>query len=63
MLSLVLKKRRKKRVCRDPAPSDTPTDSDTDLAVPSDDDSMEEEQEADCLFCTGRFSEDHNGEE
>jgi len=22
----------------------------------------DEEQEADCVFCTGRFSEDHNGE-
>jgi hypothetical protein len=26
-------KRRNRRVCRDPAPSDTPSDSDTDLAV------------------------------
>jgi hypothetical protein len=54
-------KRRKRRVCRDPTPSDTSTDSDTDLAVPFADYSTEEdeEQDADCVFCTGRFSEDH----
>jgi len=36
-----------------------------DLAVPFADDSMEgdEEQDADCVFCAGRFSEDHNGED
>jgi hypothetical protein len=34
-------KRRKKRVCRDPTPSDTPSHSDTDLAVPFADDMME----------------------
>ena len=57
-------KRRKRRVCRDPAPSDTPSDSDTDLNLPFADDSTEEEkQEADCVFCTGPFSEDHNVEE
>ena len=58
-------KRRKRKVCRDPAPSDTPSYSDTDLAIPVADDSMEgdEEQDADCVFCTGRFSEDHNGED
>ena len=52
-------------VCRDPAPSDTLSDSDTDLAVPFADDSIvdDEEKDADCVFCTGRFSEDHNGEE
>ena len=52
-------------VCWDPAPSDTPLDSDTDLAVPFAEDSMEgdEEQDADCVSCTGRFSEDHNGED
>jgi len=57
--------RRKRRVCRDPALSDTPSDSDTDLAVHFADESMEgdEEQDADCVFCTGRFSEDHNGED
>ena len=57
--------RRKRRVCRDPAPSDTPSDSDTDLAVPFADDSTEDDEEkyADCVFCTGRFSEDHNEEE
>ena len=37
-------KRRKKRVCRDPTPSDTPSDSDTDLAVPFADDSTEEDE-------------------
>jgi len=58
-------KRRKRRVCRDPALSDTPSDSDTDLAVPFADYSTEEdeEQDADCMFCTRRFSEDHNGED
>ena len=35
-------KRRKRRVCQDPAPSDTPSDSNTDLPVPFADDSMEE---------------------
>ena len=57
-------KRWKRRVCRDPVTSDTPSDSDTDLAVPFADDSMEgDEQDADCVFCAGRFSEDHNGED
>jgi len=56
-------KRRKRRGCRDATPSDTPSDSDTDLAVPFDDDSTEEEQDADCVYCTGRFSEDYKGEE
>ena len=57
-------KRRRRRVCRDPTPSDTPSDSDTDLAVPfADDSTEEEEQDADCVLCTGRFSEDHNGED
>ena len=58
-------KRRKRRVCRDPPPSDTPSDSDTDLAVPFADNSTEEDEErdADFVFCTGRFSEDHNGED
>jgi hypothetical protein len=53
-------KRRKKRVCRDP----TPSNSDTDLTVSFADDSTEKgEQDADCVFCTGRFSEDRTGEE
>jgi Rad3-related DNA helicase len=58
-------KRWKRRVCRDPTLSDTPSDSDTDLAVPFADDSTKEdgEQDTDCVFCTGRFSEDHNGED
>ena len=56
-------KRRKRRVCTDPTPSDTPSRSDTHLAAPFDDDSTEEEQEADCVYRTGRLSEDHKGEE
>ena len=57
-------KRWKKRVCRDPTPSDTPSDSDTDLAAPFADDSTEaEEQDADCVFCTGCFSDYRNGKE
>ena len=57
-------KRRKRVVCRDRTPSDTPSDSDTDLNVPfADDSTEEEEQDADCVFRTGRFSEDHNVEE
>ena len=57
-------KRRKRGVCRDPTPSDTPSDSDTDLTVPFADESTEEvEQDADCVFCTGRLSKDHNVEE
>jgi hypothetical protein len=51
-------------VCRDPTSSVTPSDSDTDLTVPFADDSKEEEeQDADCVFCTGRFPEDYNGED
>ena len=60
---LVPSKRRKRRVCWDPNPSDTPSDSDTDLAFPFADNSTEEEKEAACLFCTGLFSENHNGKE
>jgi hypothetical protein len=57
-------KRRKTVVCRDPTPPDIPSDSDTDLTVPFAYDSTEKgEQDADCVFCTGRFSEDHNTEE
>ena len=58
-------KRQKRRVCRDPTLSNTPSDSDTDLDVPWADDSTEEdeEQDSDCVYCAGRFSEDHNGEE
>jgi len=37
-------KRGKKKVCWDPTPSDTPSDSDTDLAVPFADDSTEEDE-------------------
>jgi len=57
-------KRLKRVNCQDPTPSDTPSDSDSDLTVPfADDSTEEEEQDADCVFCTGRFSEDHNVEE
>jgi hypothetical protein len=50
-------KRRKRSVCRDPTPSDTLSDSVTDLTVPLADDSTEEEaKDADFVFCTGRFS-------
>ena len=58
-------KRRKRRVCRDPTPSDTPLDLDTDLAVPFADDSMEEDegQDAYCVFCSDNFSKDHNRED
>jgi len=37
-------KRRKRRVCRDPTPPDTPSDLDTDLAVPFIDDSTGEDE-------------------
>jgi hypothetical protein len=49
-------KRLKRRVCQDPTPSDAPSDSDTELAVPLADDSTEEdeEQDADGVFFTGR---------
>jgi len=58
---LGLSERRKRRFCRNRTPADTLSDSDTDLAVLFDDDSTEEEQDADCVCCTGRFSEDHKG--
>ena len=51
-------------VCRDPTPSDTPSDSGTDLTLPFVDDSTEEEeQDADSVFCIGRSSVHHNVEE
>jgi hypothetical protein len=51
-------KRGKRRVCWDPTPSDT------DLTVLfAGDRTEEEEQDADFVYCTGRFSKDHNGEE
>ena len=51
--------RRKRRVCWVQTPYDTSSDSDTDLTIPFTDDSTEddEEQDAECVFCTGRFSE------
>jgi len=56
--------RRMSEFCRDPTASDSPSDSDSDLTVPFADDSTEEEkQDHDCVYCTGRFSEDHNVEE
>jgi len=43
-------------VCRDPTPSVTPSVSDTDLNFPfANDSTEEEEQDADCVFCPGRF--------
>jgi len=55
-------RRRKRRICRDPTPSDIPSDSNTALAVPFADDAIEkEEPNADCVLCIGRFSEDHSG--
>jgi len=57
-------KRRKKVVCRDATPSDTRSDSDTDITVPfADDSTKEDERDAYCVFCTGRFFEDHSVEE
>ena len=47
-------------VCRDTTPSDSDTDRTVPFAVDS---AEEEEQDADCVLCTGRFSEDHNVEE
>ena len=56
MLFLVLQKDGR-RVCRGPTPSDTPSDSETDLAAPfADVSTEEEEQDDDCVFCTGHFS-------
>jgi hypothetical protein len=65
MLFLVLQKNRKRKICRHPTPPDTPSNSDTDIAVPFIDDSTEEnkEQDADCVFCTGRYFEDHSEED
>jgi hypothetical protein len=47
MFFLVLQKRRKRRVCWDPTPSDTPSESDTELAVPLAHDATEEDEEQD----------------
>jgi hypothetical protein len=56
-------KRRKGRVCRDPAPSDTPSDSHTDLTVPFAVDSTEENQEAVCtvLVVSLKTTKEKNG--
>ena len=45
-------KRRKRRVCRDPTPSDTPSHSEIDLAVPFADDSTEGDEEQDAVVCS-----------
>jgi len=51
-------------VCRDPPPSDNPSHSDTELTVRvAKDSTVEDEQDADCAYCTSRFSEDRNGED
>jgi hypothetical protein len=57
MLFLVLQKRWKRWVCWDRTLPDTPLDSDTDLAVPFDDDLTEEEEQT---AGTCRLCEDHN---
>ena len=48
-----------------PRSSSTPSYSEIDLVVPFADNSTkgDVEQDAECVFCTGRFSEDHNGED
>jgi len=57
-------KRQKRRVCWDLPPSDNLSDSDTELTVRLINYSTEEvEQDADCLYRTGRFSEDRYGED
>jgi hypothetical protein len=45
-------------ICRDPIPTDTPSNSDTELALTLADDSTEddEKQDADCVFGTDRIS-------
>jgi hypothetical protein len=59
-----LSKGQKRRVCRNPTPSDILSDSNTDRIIPfSVDSTEEEEKDADCVSCTGCFSEDHNVEE
>jgi hypothetical protein len=56
-------KRRKRRVCWNPTPSDILSDSKTYRTVLfSHDSTEEEEQDADCVFCTGRFSAYHSAE-
>ena len=51
-------------VCWNPTPSDTSSDSDSDLTVPFGDNTTEEgDQDADFVLSTGSFSEDPNGEE
>ena len=48
-----------------PASSDSPSVSDSELDVPVFDDSIDEDYYNDpaCLYYTGRFSEDHSGED
>ena len=45
-------KRRSRRVCRDPAPSDTPSHSEIDLAVPFADNSTKGDEEQDAVVCS-----------
>ena len=50
-------------VCCYPTASDTRSHLNTDLGVPSAEDwTEEEEQDADCVFCIGRLSEDRTVE-
>ena len=48
-----------------PTSSDSPSVSDSEPAVPVSDDTIDEDYEngSACLYCTGRFSEDHSGED
>jgi hypothetical protein len=45
-------KRRKRKVFRDPTPSYTPSDSNTELAVPLSDDSTEDDEEQELIVCS-----------
>jgi hypothetical protein len=45
-------KRRKRRVCRDPTPSDIPSDSETELTVLLVDDSTEEDEKKTLIVCS-----------
>jgi hypothetical protein len=47
-------------------PSDTPCEAESEIAVPLAEDSIEEDEEENrtsVLYCTGRFSEEHNNRE
>jgi len=48
-----------------PAPSDSPSVSESEVAVPDSDDSIDEDYEnyPACLYCAGPFSEDNSRED